>query len=325
MLPDASANRTWPTVLLWLLAFVPVNVGLSLGIGYMLRERNPSAEAPAGANKQPEEKTPSGQPMTSLAVLPIRSHMSVADSFSGKMREVHADLPAVLERTTGARVIAAEARDGQTPWRIGQDLKVDAVLSMDLVIDVANITGVEARLIRVDNGLPVWNAVIPVKDGGLTHLPGELVKALKPHLKAAVRNTKPADPEKPPPSNVPAELRTSVLQALEKTVFADTFAVVPDWTKWDAENGRITWLLEAKRDFPDLFISIFRSVRLKQRLSYRDADGVSVFAETLDKVLTFEPSYTTGLNKGNRVRCSYQFPLAAPLEKVKSVVVEEGK
>jgi hypothetical protein len=106
------------------------------------------------------------------------------NSFRAKVREFDTDLPAHLNQNLGVQALVVEPKGGQTPWQIGKDKKVDAVLTFELKSSGAFFTGVDARLVHVDTGQVVWKANIPITDG-LDHLPGVVTKGLKPLVQAS--------------------------------------------------------------------------------------------------------------------------------------------
>jgi hypothetical protein len=158
-------------LLRWLLASVALNGGLALWLGYVLWERLAPAE-------------PACRPIATLAVLPMDYKGEMDDSFRARVREFDTDLPAHLNQKLGVQALVVQPKSGQTPWQIAKDKKVDAVLAFELKSSGAYFTGVEARLVHVDTGQVVWKANIPMTDGTLDHLPGVVIKGLKPLVQA---------------------------------------------------------------------------------------------------------------------------------------------
>ncbi|HYT91808.1 MAG TPA: hypothetical protein VEL76_24045 [Gemmataceae bacterium] len=124
-----------------------------------------------------------------------------------------------------------------------------------------------------------------------------------------------------PQGELAAVLREEIEKLLTRDVFGKVFTVVPGKTEYDAGKAWLGWLLEATVPFSAKGYLLTNKLN-STRISYQDADRVAIVRQPLREVLSFEPSLTEPLHKGNRVRCRLQLPAGLDWKRVSSIVLE---
>ena len=134
------------------------------------------------------------RPIRSVAVLPIAPPPIWENWLAKYVAELNANLPALVQKHTSARVIMLDPppapKANRTSLDVGRELKVDSVLVVQLDAFDDKL-GVDVNLIAVETGLSVWTKHHQIdhrKEGWLEQwnkLPTQVVNGIRPHVTAA--------------------------------------------------------------------------------------------------------------------------------------------